>query len=383
MAGKGRRANGDGWVYRDGDAYRVKLQVGLDPVTGTPRYRSSRAKTHEEALQRLRRMQSELQQGKLVPAVKGNFEAFLHRWLESHIRPNRAPSTYRQYQWLVDLHIAPLLGKKRIETIQRADIKRLIALKAEQEKEGGQPLSRDTLRLIRAVLHSAFEDAIQEGLLALNPASSVAIPKAPSRDPVFLKPEEATRLFRAAQEDDLAALWMLLLMTGARLGEATGVRWQDIDFRLDQVTVRGQLQRVGGNLVYIPSTKTSRVRVLPLSGELVNRLKAIRLEQEELGHADPDGVALLNPHGRRLDPKYVRDKLTALCTKAGVKVVSPHKLRHTAATLALAETGDLHAVQKLLGHAQISLTANTYGHAVDKAQRRVTSAIARALEGDD
>ena len=172
-------------------------------------------------------------------------------------------------------------------------------------------------------------------------------------------------------------------MTGTRLGEATGFRWVDIDFQCNQVTTRGQLQRVGGALIYIASTKTSRVRALPLSADLTAMLAELQREQWLQGLYDPDGIALLNPHGRRLDPKYDRDKLNALCERAGFKRVSLHKLRHTAATLALAETGDLHSVQKLLGHAQISLTANTYGHAVDKAQRRVTSAIVRALEGRD
>lgn len=76
------------------------------------------------------------------------------------------------------------------------------------------------------------------------------------------------------------------------------------------------------------------------------------------GTDDPDGLVFLNPYGRRLDPKFVRDRLRDLCKEAGVPTISPHKARHTAATLALGATGDLGAVQRMLGHAQISLTAN-------------------------
>lgn len=93
----------------------------------------------------------------------------------------------------------------------------------------------------------------------------------------------------------------------------------------------------------------------------------------------PEGIAFLNVYGRRLDPKYVANRLKALCREAEIPEVSLHKLRHSAATLALAETGDLHAVQKLLGHQQVSLTADLYGHATAETLRPVADAIERAF----
>ena len=390
MAKNGRRPNGDGWLFKDGDGYRVKLAVGIDPSTGATKYRSARVKSHEEARKKLRQMQAELQQGRLVPSTKGNLATYLEKWLEQHIRASRSPNTYRQYVWLVRQHITPILGTKRVEDIKRADVKNLIALKAKQTVAPRGPssetsenlLSRNTLRLIRAVLHAAFEDAIQEGLINLNPASKVELPKAPAKEAVFLKPEEAARLFKAAQEDDLAEFWMFMLTTGTRIGEASGIRWQDIDFKAETVTIRGQLQRIEGQLQYRATTKTNQVRVLPLSSDLAARLRELMGRDMIAYQPDPDGIVFLNPAGRRLDPKYVRTKLMRLCEQAGVQPVSPHKLRHTAATLALSETGDLHAVQKMLGHSQIALTANIYGHAVDASQKRVASAVERVLRGN-
>ncbi len=388
MASSGRRANGDGWLFKDGDGYRVKLAVGIDPATGKTKYRSARAKTHEEARKALRAMQAELQKGRLVPAIKGNLSTYLEKWLEQHVRPNLSPNTHRQYFWLVKQHIVPILGTKRIEDIKRSDVKNLIALKATQGVTPRGPnsepdeklLSRSTLRLIRAVLHAAFEDAIQEGLISINPASKVELPKAPAKEAVFLRPEEASRLFRAALDDDLAEFWMFMLSTGTRIGEATGIRWQDLDLKQETVTIRGQLQRINGQLQYRGTTKTNQVRNLVLTKDLVERLRQLQGSALIHGIQDPEGIVFLNPEGRRLDPKYVRNKLMRLCKQAGVPPVSPHKLRHTAATLALAETGDLHAVQKMLGHSQIALTANTYGHSVHESQKRVSSALERVLK---
>jgi integrase len=111
----------------------------------------------------------------------------------------------------------------------------------------------------------------------------------------------------------------------------------------------------------------------------LSKLQELKSRQLVEGISDPDGMVFLNPYGRRLDPKYVRDRLAELCRSAGVPVVSPHKIRHTAATLALGATGDLHAVQKMLGHSQISLTANLYGHGTAEAQRRLANALSEII----
>lgn len=386
----GRRANGDGWVYKDGSQWRVKVPVATDPVTGKVRYRGGRFATHKEALDGLRRLQMEARNGVLKPVSQRNFGTFLEDWLETFIRSRKAPTTYRQYRWLVDQHILPHLGSKRIEQIQRSDIQTLINLKAQQRvsarsgdtvvSEEERPLlSKSTLRLIRAVLHSALEYAVRTGLIGANPSAYVDLPVAPKQPVVVLKPEEAARLFAAAAKSELSELWQFLLSTGTRIGEATGVRWQDIDLSAGTVVIRGQLQRQEGRLLYRPSTKTNTVRTLALSTKLVTAMTELREVQRKAGVADPEGIAFLNPQGRRLDPKYVGNHLKKLCRAAEVPEVSPHKLRHTAATLALAATGDLYAVKTMLGHKQIRLTADTYGHAVDQSHRKLASAIEQAL----
>jgi integrase len=136
---------------------------------------------------------------------------------------------------------------------------------------------------------------------------------------------------------------------------------------------------VKGELTFVPGTKTNQIRELELPDSYVERLKALKSKILIEGSQDPDGIVFLNPYGRRLDPKYVRDRLRELCIDAKVPVISPHKTRHTAATLLLAETGDLHAVQKLLGHSQISLTANLYGHGTKESQRKLVNALEKLL----
>lgn len=377
-----------GSIYKDGDGYRVAVQVGHDPATGKPRYRKARVGSQEEAVATLKRLHSEQSAGRLGAAAGTNVSDYLASWLENHVKPFKQPATYRQYEWIVRDHIVPLLGKKRLDKVTRPDVQKLIAAKAGQkvsprDKDGkattDKTLSRNTLRLIRAVLHSAYEEAVKDGLASHNPTNTVKVPDAPKKPPAFLKPEEAASLSQALAGTELETLLRLMLATGLRVGEATGIRWQDLDLKGRRVHVRGQLQRLDGKLRYKEATKTKEERAVPISASLAERLKVLQAERLVDAEQDPDGIAFLNAEGRRLDPKYVSGRLKAACLAAGVPPVSPHKLRHTAATLALMETGDLHGVQKLLGHKQVSLTADLYGHATAQALQGVTDAIERVL----
>ncbi len=383
-----RRANGDGWIFQDGESWRYKLAVGIDPLTGKVLYRGGRSKTHSEATEKLRKLQSENLNGLLSTRVKGNLSTYLEEWVQNKIKPNRANATFRQYQWLIETHIIPHIGKKKVEELRRVDVQKLIALKANQNSlprsKSGKTiersvLSRNTLRLIRAVLHSAYNDAIIDGLVSMNPASHVELPKEPPKPPVSLKEEEARKLLQEANNSSLPEFWRFLFLTGTRLSEATGLRWSDLDLEQGTAIIRGQLLRVNGKLVYTPGTKTNQNRTLQLPDVLVQTLRDLRTKYLISDTKDTDGIVFLNPYGRRLDAKYVRNQLRTLCVSAGVPVISPHKARHTAATLALGATGDLHAVQKMLGHAQISLTANLYGHGTSEAQKRVACALSTLM----
>ena len=387
-AAQNRRANGDGWVFQDGDSWRFKLAIGSDPVTGKVLYKGGRTRSHAEATERLRKLHSEVLTGRLAVPSKGSLGDYLDRWVEDVIRPNRADATYRQYRWLINDHIKPHLGKKNVEHLRRPDVQKLISLKATQvvQPRGkaktqtvDHKLSRNTLRLIRAVLHAAYNDAIRDGFAFINPASHVELPREAKKPSVSLKVDEARKLLEAATNFEMSEFWLFLFLTGTRLAEATGVRWQDIDLSAGSVRIQGQLHRKDSRLQFISGTKTNQVRDLELSSALRECLKQLKARQLVEDVSDPDGIVFLNPYGRRLDHKYVRDRLADLCQKAGVPVISPHKARHTAATLALGATGDLHAVQKMLGHAQISLTADLYGHSTTDAQRRVANALSEII----
>jgi integrase len=388
MAKQSRRDNNTGSIYREGSGYRVAVLIGIHPSTGKTIYKKARAGNHKDAVETLQRLQADVRAGKLVQTQGVTFANFINHWLENKIKPMRAHSTYRQYEWVAREHLIPVLGKKKIDQIKRVDIQTLISSKVGQKAKpkGKNPtepstksLSRSTLRACRVVLHAAFEDALKDGLLGHNPAHSIDLPREAKQEVSYFSPEQAISLLKAAKESEIPELLLFLLSTGARIGEALGLRWADVNFQLNQVRICGQLQRVNGTLTRLTATKTNQDRTLPVPHSVIKSFQNLRSSQMVNRWSDPDGLVFLNAYGRRFDQKFVWKRLMATCDAAGIPRMSAHKLRHTAATLALAASGDLHKVQKLLGHQQVALTANLYGHATAENLRGVSDILEKLL----
>jgi len=388
----GRRDSKSGQIVEDGKYFRARLEVGRDSRTGKPKYKTARCKTRTEAVEALAKMLTEQGMGATTPTEHSNFGQLLDHWLATTVQPSKSHNTYRQYEWICRTHIKPHLGSKQTDKVTRADVQRLLSLKATQtvspkdkEKKGirQDTLSSNTLQHILAVLHNAFEEAKRHGFATKNPAENVDLPrKAKQAKKQFLTLDEIVKFMAALDESDLGDLFAFMIATGTRVGEASAVRWQDVDLTLPNrplVWIRGQLQRIDGKLVYQTGTKTSQERCLPLTSDVATRLQAIKAKRVLTGVTDPDGVVFLNSENRRLDQKHINNRLAELCGEASIPVISAHKLRHTAATLALSETGDLHGVQKMLGHSQVSLTSDLYGHATAETLRPLSNAIEKAL----
>lgn len=402
-----RRANRDGSIYKDGDGYRVQILLGYDPATGDPLVKKARVKTHEAAIEKLQEMQALKRQGKLVESGSATLEVFVAHWLKNKVKPFRAPKTFEQYSWVLQTHVLPTLGKRRIDHIRRADVQALVAGLSKQRVKSrakdpvaheekrrkraerlGVPyepiehplLSRRSLQAAVAVLHSVMSDAIRDGMTATNPCEYVELPKQSNKPPEWLPQGEVDKLVKALNGSTVREIVLFMLGTGARISEARGLRWQDVDFKTGTVRICGQLHSAGGKLLYRPATKSNQDRTFGLSDPLKALLQEIKSKQMVDEIADEDGIVFLNPYGRRFHSKYVWSHLRKACVNAGIKLVSPHKLRHTAATLAIEKTGDLHGVGKMIGHAQIALTADLYGHADAGRLKPVTDALGEILD---
>jgi integrase/recombinase XerD len=204
-----------------------------------------------------------------------------------------------------------------------------------------------TINRAAASLRVLFSWCVQEGHLAEDPTRELARPRLPRRLPVYLTREEVDRLFAAPDQATPAgrrdhAILVTLAYTGVRLSELVGLNTIDIDFPRAQIRVFG---------------KGRKERLVPLNDRVAAALHAM-LDDPERKPAPGEKAVFLNLKGRRLTGRAVEDIVKANALRAGLpqRNISPHKLRHTFATLLHGKDVDLIDIQALMGHASLAST---------------------------
>jgi integrase len=199
--------------------------------------------------------------------------------------------------------------------------------------------------------------------------------------------DQAKTLFKAAKGERLEALYILMLTTGIRPGEAMGLPWANVDLDAGKMTISQALtRRSGGNTIGEGKTGRGGWRTLGLPAPVIRALKAHQRRQEQerkrAGERWQDhGLVFCTPIGTPLDPDNQRRAFAELTERAGLGRWHPHELRHSAASLMLQQEVPLEVVSDVLGHKSIRITKDVYGHIGDQQRHRATDVMARALLG--
>ena len=220
----------------------------------------------------------------------------------------------------------------------------LQALLAEQHRAGLAPAS---LSLFLSSCRSFFRYLARDGEVKVNPAVGVRSPKIPRKLPKVLDADEMTVLLEFPTDDAEAvhdrAMLELLYSSGLRVAEVVSLRWRDLD------TSEGMLRVTG---------KGSKTRIVPVGRHALFALQTLRTQDA----GGDDDLILRGRHGRPLSTNGVRTRLKRRARDQGIwQRVYPHLLRHSCASHLLESSGDLRAVQELLGHADIG-TTQIYTH---------------------
>lgn len=308
-----------------------------------------------------------LDEGRLEDPSRVPLAAWLEEWLDNKRRDLKRGSL-ENYSDVLRLYICPTLGGIRLADLKPLDIQRTITALAEGRDRPG-PVGPATIRQAVSRLSDALEAARKLRLIPMNPARDVTLPKAPRSGPkVVLTEEQAARLVAVMAGHRLGAMWTLALGTGLRPGEDLALRWEDVDFNQGLLHVRHSLwrSRQRGSLPELVDPKTeSSKRTVPLSPGLLALLRKHRSRQaQERLAAGPawqdNGFLFPLADGRPTPAEHARYQFYQVIRKAGLPRMSPHGLRHSAATLLIQAGIDPRTVADQLGHSSVKTTLEWY-----------------------
>lgn len=375
-----RRGNGEGTVYRRKDGRCVGAFYVLRPNGGRVR-RAVYGLTRAEASKRLAEMVAKTAAGVPLAVEAWTVERYAAHWLATVVKPRLRPSTYASYRDTLRLHIVPVLGRYALQKVTPADVRRLLADKSETG------LSVRSVQIVHATLRVMLAEAVRDELLERNVASIV---RGPSETREEVRPwsfEEAERFLIAASEDRLYALFAVGVALGLRRGELLGLRWADVDLEAPVLRVRQQIQRIYRAGLITGPPKSSRSRWdIPMPAFAVRVLREHRMRQAEerlaLGPYWVDsGLVFTSTVGTALEPRNLTRVLDELQLSAGVRRIRFHDLRHTCASLLMAQGVPPRVVMDVLGHSQFSITMDLYSHVMPSALQEAAEAMDRALGG--
>lgn len=387
-----KRGKNEGSIFKRNDGRWVgSLDLGWED--GKRKRRHFYAATAGEVRDQLLKARSDQSRGLPVATERQTVAKFLDGWLEHTLKARAKPRSVESFASIVNKHIVPALGRIRLDKLTPQQVQALLEKKRQPyktktrsgkaiEKHG---LSPQSVASIRTVLRSALGQALKWGMVARNVATLVDPPRIPRPQNHVIDADGARKLLDAARGERFEAILVLALTLGMRRGEILGLRWCDINFDERSIRINQALQRVGGKL-QVTEVKTERSRrVVAVPDSVVRALKARRARQAQdrlvAGSDWKDGeLVFTNPTGGPLEPITLHRDFKRLLRTAEISTETRfHDLRHTAASLLLAEGVHLRMIMELLGHSSISLTANTYAHVMPAAMRDVADRMESIL----
>lgn len=329
----------------------AQLSLGYDRRTGKRRFVRRRAIDDKDADRKLARLKREWGIAGEVAFVR--LDDYLADWLDA-VKPSIAPSTFTSYSGHVDLHISPVLGHLTVGALKTADVQRLVKRLIDAGK------SPSTIVRIMTTLRMALGEAVRQGELAVNVATHARMPKVERPLIEAMTPERARIILDAVRGDPYEALYVLLLGTGLRAGEACALDWRDVDLERRTVFVRRG------------KTPTSR-RLLPMPGFVVEAMLAHRGRASVVGPEEP--VFVGQRTGTRLRVDQLTKAFPRLLVRQGLPRQTVHSLRHGTATLLLEAGVDMRDIADILGHRNPNMTMAVYTHVSEQMKRRAMDAL--------
>ncbi|EDS76439.1 phage integrase [Clostridium botulinum C str. Eklund] len=384
-----KKANGEGSIqkyYQNGKdkGWRASITVGYDDK-GKLKRKQFYGKTKSEVLKKMTEYQHKKNVGILPSDDKITLQQWFKTWLYEFRVNNLKPSSFERYDGIYRKYIlnSPI-GEIKLSELRAKDIQTYY----NNLYDNG--ISSSVINTINGFLYTCLESALKQNYIYQNYCKLVTLPKIVKDDKFTVFTLQDQNIFlNNIQGHKYEMAFILALGTGLRLGELLGLKWSDIDFDNNTLSVSRAIKRTtiinkqgdrkSQIIEQLPKTKTS-IRTVPIPTNIMEKLKeykqkhsVIKKENEDL-YNNTDYI-FCDKLGNPLDPKRIPRNFKSVLKKAGLKDIKFHSLRHTYATRLFEVGVPIKTVQTLMGHSDITTTMNIYTHVMPEEKNKAAEKI--------
>ncbi len=385
---------------RGKNSYRLICTNGYDLEGNIIRHTKTIHGTKKDAEVELAKFVTDVQNGLVINGKSLKFSEFTEIWKRDYGSKELAPSTYKRYCRMLETRLLPYFGHFYINKIRPIDIMQfydllerdtqLVRKKNNNSKKTLKPLSGKTIlehhRLLRAMLHRA----VYWQMIVTNPAERVQPPKAKKPKRRSYDDEQTKILLEnleqlSVEDTKYKVAIILTVFTGVRLGELMGLEWQDVDFKNGIICINRSSQYLSdmGIFTKVPKTESS-IREIAIPEFIISLLEEYKLWYEEqksfYGELWTNSNRLfVQADGKPMHPSTISKWFVKYVSTIGLPVINFHGLRHTNASLLVAQNIDIAIISARLGHAQVSTTLNFYVHPLLSHNRKAGYALENLL----
>ena len=385
---------------RGKNSYRLVCLAGYN-LQGKPIKKTKTVHgTKKEAEIELAKFVADVQNGMVIEGKSLKFSEFTEIWKRDYGSKELAPSTYKRYCRMLETRLLPYFGHFYVNKIKPTDIMQFYDLLSKDtqfiRKKGYngnktlKPLSGKTILEYHRLLRAMLSIAVYWPIIVSNPAERVQAPKTRKPKRRYYDDNQCKILLENLEtlnEEQIKykTAIILTIFTGVRLGELMGLEWDDVDFRNGIVSINRSSQYLADTGVFtkVPKTESS-IREVAIPDFVISLLEEYKLWYEEqkslYGELWIDSNRLfVQADGKPMHPSTISKWFVKFIGQIGLPVINFHGLRHTNATLLIAQNIDVAVVAARLGHAQITTTFNFYVHPIIAHNKKAGFALENLL----
>lgn len=351
-------------IYRDKtrkNVWYVEVPTGRISPSGRPAMTRRRVRTKAEAERLERELKTQRDRGLPLPAADLTVADYLTDWLHIVEASGLADSSKSSQRHAVERYLIPILGKIKLKDLHQRQVESM-------QRDLLVYRAPNTVRIIKRTLSAALKRAMQEDLVARNVVSLTTPISVPKRRELRITPEQIGQLLHSIEGHPNEDLFLFLLHSGVRRGEACGLKWVDVHLEEEPawVTIRHSLSYTRHGFVLSPTKTNSSTRTIALTNTIASRLRERRQTVMDREHLTVDELddrfVFAGLAGTPPRPDTITNQLCTVTSSVGLVGVGPHQLRHLYTTVLMARTDNITAISQHLGHTNIRTTVDIYGH---------------------